>query len=234
MRRKNIAIIVLSIVLIGVVITSIILMNNYSTESNDLSVKNKDLQRQLTETITNLEEINEELNIVKNELASNDTTKEKLSDDNEKLINDNEKLNKDIIDLTEQISALESDLEKLTLNYNTLQIDYVNRNASYQEVSQELSKIQEVYPLKYFTSLGLLEDWVDENIDPYQSTLDPEVDFKEACKIVEKGIQDGYWIGISFRYQNNLLIIECSAIAGGQAYTFYPFGGNIAPWPLYK
>jgi len=91
MRRKNIAIIVLSIVLIGVVITSIILMNNYSTESNDLSVKNKDLQRQLTETITNLEEINEELNIMKNELASNDTTNEKLSDDNEKLINDNEK-----------------------------------------------------------------------------------------------------------------------------------------------
>ena len=230
MIRKNIAVIVLSIVLIGVVISGIILMTGYSTESNDLSVENEDLQRQLTECMSNIEEINDELNIVKDELAS----KEKLIVDNEKLSNDNKELNKEIVDLTERISVLESDLEKLTLDHDTLQIDYTELNTSYQEVLRELFETQEVQPLKYYASLGLLKDWVDENIEPYQSTLDPEVDFNEACNIVEKGIQDGYWIGISFRYQNNLLIIECSAIAGGQAYTFYPFGGNITPWPLYR
>ena len=230
MRKKSITTIVLSVVLLGAVISNFILITSCSKESDDLPVTNEDLQRQLTECTTNLDELNEELDIVKDELSSSDLTNKKLSDDNEKL-------NKEIVDLTEQITLLESDLEKLTSDYDTLQIDYTALNTSYQETLRELFETQEtqdVQPLQYFASLNLLEDWIDENIEPYQSTLDPQIDFREACKVVEKGIQNGYWIGISFRYQNTLLIIECSAIAGGQAYTFYPFGGNITPWPLYK
>ena len=227
MKRKKIVIIPLKIILICVVISSLISITSCLKESNDLSVINEDLQRQLTEATANSEELNEELNIVKNELASSVITNEKLSDDNEKL-------SEDVADLTEQVTILESSLEELTLNYDDLQIDYSALNESYQETLHELYETQEVQPLKYFASFSLLEDWIDENIDPYQSTLNPQIDFTKACQIVEKGIQDGYWIGISFRYQNTLLIVECSAIAGDRAYTFYPFGGNITPWPVYK
>ena len=227
MRRKNIVTILLNIVLIVTVISSIILTTGCSTESDNLSAINQDLQRQLTESMKNVEELSEELNIVKDGLLSSDLTNEKLSDDNENL-------NKEIVDLNEQIAQLESSFEELTSSYDLLQSDYTALNTSYQDSLRELFEKQEVQPLQYFASLGLLEDWIDENIEPYQSTLDPQIDFKEACKIVEKGIQDGYWIGISFRHQNTLLIIECSAIAGDRAYTFYPFGGNITLWPVYK
>lgn len=81
-------------------------------------------------------------------------------------------------------------------DYNELQVKLDSVQNQYDGVNKELNEIKKVYPLRDFTSLTELQDWISTNRQPHTEYLGAA--FRSALKVQEAGMEDGYMISVIY------------------------------------
>jgi hypothetical protein len=227
MDGRNISIVVLIVILIAIGITGYSLILKYRGDISNLEDAQSTLQQQMTESVAELDTKTEELQASKVEVVELKTKVSILTDQFDTL--------------TTSATDLETQLANRSADFNSLQDAYFNINeeydslkASYDDAIVKLNQLQDLYPLQDYPSYSVLSGWVASHLQP--STDNPQTQFTEALRLVDLGMQQGYWIGIDIEYEPILHTyrVYCNAITGRQLYRFAPDLPNLIATGFYR
>lgn len=154
-----------------------------------------------------------------------------LESDNNQLESDHGQLESEHNELVKQYDDLTEQHDTKVADYDTLSGAHDELKNSLAAVEQELAGIKKVYPLRDFTSVTELYDWIDKHEQPEGAYL--EGDFRAGLKVQEAGLADGYLISVMYDEDDTdpeYGWIFCGALVNGQLYMWYPSEDSSYAW----
>lgn len=95
------------------------------------------------------------------------------------------------------LSTLQTEKTALLSEKESLEADHKKLDAEKQVVSKELVDLKKVYPLKDFSSLRELQEWLTKNdVSKRPETTTAEAWYSKALEIQEDAMKDGYLISV--------------------------------------
>jgi len=98
-------------------------------------------------------------------------------------------------------------------------------------VENELAEIKEVYPLKDFSSLSELNDWLLENdVSEKPDTTYGEDWYGRALEVQEDALSDGYIVSADYDYDagDDSYLVWCTTIINGRVFFWDPETDDVS------
>ena len=101
--------------------------------------------------------------------------------------------------------------------------EYEALQAENATLLQELAEIKEVYPLRNFSSVKELENWLNDNdVSERPPSGDYMIDYRRALQIQEDAMEEGYIIYPVLLLFKETLLVQCQTVINGDVYYFWP------------
>ena len=117
----------------------------------------------------------------------------------------------------------QSEYEALQAENATLLDEIESLQADYDDVSNELAEIKEVYPPRDFSSLSELQDWLEANdVSEKPVTTYGEDWYGRALEVQEDALKDGYVVSADYDATEEGAAVWCTTIINGRVFYWDP------------
>jgi septal ring factor EnvC (AmiA/AmiB activator) len=132
-----------------------------------------------------------------------------------------------------EVTNLESELATAITNVASLESDLEAALAEVASLQSQLSEIQAKYPLKDFSSLSTLQQWLNEHVQTDTSIYVDEV-YSMALNMQMLAAEDGYFVSACFVpndiTNDGYYYVYNTALVGDILYSFGPDDTEIYSW----
>jgi hypothetical protein len=119
-------------------------------------------------------------------------------------------------------------------DYDEVQRELATTQATLSQTGSELDALRTICPPGDFVTVTELEDWAEDHLQR-DTTFVTEA-FRAALKVQDAGAEDGYLISVNVEsdVDTDTYYISCLAIAGGDAYWWFPEESTyMGAWATY-